>query len=620
MAGFAKLLASLTRRWLWLLLVFFTMGHGFSHVVHDTYDYENQLVQRQATLNSQLIATHDLTYNGDGQRMSKTVNGARTDYVVDELSPTGYPQVLEEMENGSLSRVYAYGHSPIAQQQWTGANWQTSFYGHDGHGSIRHLTDGSGNVTDTYAYDAFGHLIDNQGSTPNTRLFTGEEFDLDLGLYYLRARYHNPDTGRFWTQDSFPGFQEDPASLHKYTYAHNDPVNNVDPSGHFTLVESMQVSGLVPTVRDSFLKLWSGVNNYTHGLAGGDAIKGNINNQAEALLIDTLSAQAGGWTGMGQTAFWSSAKGAPFLLQYNPYVTGPTIKNGQLVYDTVSFDVDALGNIYGPQAQCPLFELRYDSEQYQILEALGHTTVGIFKGAALSVGVGALLGAAPALIPGAITYGSIETTRFLAEQTLLGYDTTTGHQFTPQELKNRTGEFIGMGIGGWLTGKAGHSLGRMLRVIGERGLKFARGLFGESAGTRAAAQAAESKVFSRAGQALEQAKAAVEVPTPKPAPGSNLPPEPPTVQPTAAKATPKINNLADDVLDWVGPKSTLQKPPGGSDLILRSADGTKQIRFDLTNPHGLQPHVNVETFKPRNLFPGDRKMIQTGNEHVFPKP
>jgi hypothetical protein len=34
----------------------------------------------------------------------------------------------------------------------------------------------------------------------------------------------------------------------------------------------------------------------------------------------------------------------------------------------------------------------------------------------------------------------------------------------------------------------------------------------------------------------------------------------------------------------------------------------------------LQPHVNVETFAPRNLFPGDRKMIQTVNEHVFPKP
>ena len=90
--------------------------------------------------------------------------------------------------------------------------------------------------------------------------------------------------------------------------------------------------------------------------------------------------------------------------------------------------------------------------------------------------------------------------------------------------------------------------------------------------------------------------------------------------PRVARTTPKINNLADDILNWVGPKSTLEKPPGGSDLILRSADNTKQIRFDLTNPHGLQPHVNVETFTPRSLFPGDRKMIQTGNQHVYPQP
>ena len=81
-----------------------------------------------------------------------------------------------------------------------------------------------------------------------------------------------------------------------------------------------------------------------------------------------------------------------------------------------------------------------------------------------------------------------------------------------------------------------------------------------------------------------------------------------------------LGKVSDDILEWVGPKSTMSKPPGGSDLILRSSDGTKQIRFDLTNPHGLQPHVNVETFVPRNLFPGDRKMIQTVNEHVFPKP
>ena len=81
-----------------------------------------------------------------------------------------------------------------------------------------------------------------------------------------------------------------------------------------------------------------------------------------------------------------------------------------------------------------------------------------------------------------------------------------------------------------------------------------------------------------------------------------------------------LGKVSDDILEWVGPKSTMSKPPGGSDLILRSSDGTKQICFDLTNPHGLQPHVNVETFVPRNFFPGDRKMIQTVNGHVFPKP
>jgi len=44
-------------------------------------------------------------------------------------------------------------------------------------------------------------------------LLSGEEFDSDLGLYNLRARYHNPATGRFWTRDSFEGFSSDPRSL-----------------------------------------------------------------------------------------------------------------------------------------------------------------------------------------------------------------------------------------------------------------------------------------------------------------------------------------------------------------------------------------------------------------------
>ncbi len=92
------------------------------------------------------------------------------------------------------------------------------------------------------AADQFGVVIEPSGSTPNSHLYCGERFDQDLGLYYLRARYLNPNSGRFWTMDGFEGTQTDPLSLHKYFYAHANPVNMVDPSGHWSLPELNSVA------------------------------------------------------------------------------------------------------------------------------------------------------------------------------------------------------------------------------------------------------------------------------------------------------------------------------------------------------------------------------------------
>ena len=93
-------------------------------------------------------------------------------------------------------------------------------------------------VTDTYEYDAFGNALITTGSTPNNYLYRGEQFDPDLGLYYLRARYYNPSTGRFMSRDPKdpqvfmrPRRPLDPKELHKYLYAVDDPVDMVDPSG-----------------------------------------------------------------------------------------------------------------------------------------------------------------------------------------------------------------------------------------------------------------------------------------------------------------------------------------------------------------------------------------------------
>ena len=60
---------------------------------------------------------------------------------------------------------------------------------------------------------------------------SGEQYDSDLGLYYLRARYYNPNTGRFLSRDPEDGNAKIPATLHKYLYAGGDPINRIDPTG-----------------------------------------------------------------------------------------------------------------------------------------------------------------------------------------------------------------------------------------------------------------------------------------------------------------------------------------------------------------------------------------------------
>jgi RHS repeat-associated protein len=174
-----------------------------------------------------------LVYDGDGNRVAKTVSGTTTYYLLDDRNPSGYVQVLEEYQGSSLNRVYNYGLQLVSEKQ-TGV---TSYYGYDGHGSVRFLTDTSGSLTETNAYDAYGTMIASSGSTPNNYLYCGEQYDSNVGMYYLRARYYKPDTGRFWTMDTFEGRYEEPQSLHKYIYGANDPVNLIDPSGHDELVE-----------------------------------------------------------------------------------------------------------------------------------------------------------------------------------------------------------------------------------------------------------------------------------------------------------------------------------------------------------------------------------------------
>ena len=198
-----------------------------------TYDFENRI----KSVNGGAVT---IVYDGDGNRVAKTVGGVTTRYLVDDLNPTGFAQVVEEIVGGQVQRQYTYGNTLISQNQLIGGVWTASFYGFDGHGSVRMLTDKDGVVTDTFDYDAFGNLISRQGSTPNNYLYSGEQFDPDLGIYFQRARYYNQERGRFLSMDPFAGFIDEPDSLHKYLYVGNDPVNLIDPSGMAEFAEFSQ--------------------------------------------------------------------------------------------------------------------------------------------------------------------------------------------------------------------------------------------------------------------------------------------------------------------------------------------------------------------------------------------
>ena len=221
------------------------------------YDFENHLVQQGGI---------SIVYDGDGNRVSKTVAGVTTKYWVDVNNPTGYAQVLQEIPPNNFPVQYYYGLE-LLERYDTNNGRAVRYYVYDGHGSVRALTDSSGNVTDTYdgvypgsVGDAFGNEIHSTGTSPNNYLFAGEQYDPDLNLYYNRARYLNTNTGRFWTMDTEEGAHTDPLSLHKYTYAEADPVNGIDLSGNDdTLAETASSLSIAQTVAAASVVSLTGV-------------------------------------------------------------------------------------------------------------------------------------------------------------------------------------------------------------------------------------------------------------------------------------------------------------------------------------------------------------------------
>ncbi len=202
------------------------------------YDFLNRLskVTHNPGEGNEQWQTYEYDAEG-GLTRTETDTGAVKRFVNDHHSVTGYHQAVVELDGQSsvLARM-VYGLDLVKMSR-SGEY----YYIYDPLGSTRALTDDQAAVTDTYAYDAYGNIIEQDPQPPNgtenAYLFTGERLDAFTGFYYLRARFYDPLRGRFTQLDTFLGSPQDPLSLHRYLYCHADPANLWDPSGHMTATQ-----------------------------------------------------------------------------------------------------------------------------------------------------------------------------------------------------------------------------------------------------------------------------------------------------------------------------------------------------------------------------------------------
>ncbi len=176
------------------------------------YDYENRLTEVSWSANS----SNEFVYDGDKRRISKTAaDGAVTKFLYDGLN------ILQDLEeDGSIKTAYLQGvgiDKLISVSDWNGQTTiqSTNYYHSDALGSVRSLTDEGGNEVKTYTYDAWGKVTSETGSSGNEYKFTSRRWEEEISLQYNRARFYDPEIGRFITRDPLTGGPDDPSISYK---------------------------------------------------------------------------------------------------------------------------------------------------------------------------------------------------------------------------------------------------------------------------------------------------------------------------------------------------------------------------------------------------------------------
>lgn len=185
-----------------------------------SWNYNNMLTKVTSSGASALY-----TYDALGNRVARTENSVETRYVVD---PSGtLSRVLAETDStGNVTSYYVYGLGLLSKIIPAG---QAYFYHYDGLGSAIAVADASGNLVNRYSYDAFGKLIGRTEAMLNPFQYVGRYGIVSegSGLLFMRARYYDPEIGRFLSMDPMGIF----GGINQYSYSRANPIAFFDPTG-----------------------------------------------------------------------------------------------------------------------------------------------------------------------------------------------------------------------------------------------------------------------------------------------------------------------------------------------------------------------------------------------------
>ena len=242
------------------------------------------------------------TYDGNGMRYKKKVNGTNTYYYYNGT------QLL--MESKDEDRIYyIYGATGIEGMMYKTRYTETMYYfDKNTLGDIVAIRDSNGNIVATYEYDAWGNctVMDGNGYINTSSSFIGNVnpfryrgyyYDTETGFYYLQTRYYDPTICRFINADNYELVSQLAGSkeLNMYAYCRNNPIMYTDETGESFLLAAIIIGAIIGAVVGGTVAGVSAVNSGETGWAlAGDIASG-------VLLGGAIGAGAGALIGLAPT-------------------------------------------------------------------------------------------------------------------------------------------------------------------------------------------------------------------------------------------------------------------------------------------------------------------------------